>query len=113
MRADDDDTVALPNVPPTQLPFTSNDARRAVFDVFTSVIKPMLPKPQGDGSFKEGDPALMDTMLVTPISLVLPRPERLADIIKPTTGWDEASLERVRSSFALAAAGKRSVHIQA
>ena len=40
---------------PTSLPaFASNDAREAVYDVFSSFVKPLIPKPQTDGSFKDG-----------------------------------------------------------
>ena len=91
---------------PASLPaFSSNDARKAVYDVFSSFVKPLLPKPQTDGSFKDGDPALLDVLMPTPITLALPRAERLADLIKPPDGWDQPSLERARSFFALSAAG--------
>ena len=104
----DEDTSSDEEVmcPPASLPaFTSNAAREAVHDVFKSFIKPMLPKPQTDGSFKDGDPALLDVLMPTPTTLALPRAERLADLIKPLDGWDELSLERSRSFFALAVAG--------
>lgn len=40
---------------PASLPaFASNDAREAVYDVFSSFVKPLIPKPQTDGSFKDG-----------------------------------------------------------
>ena len=85
--------------------FTSNDARSAGYDVFEEFIRPMLPKPQKDGSYKDGDLELLDTLMSSPIELLLPRPERLADLIKPETGWDGESLARARAYFALAAAG--------
>lgn len=92
---------------PRRLPphFNSNDAREAVLDVFLSFVAPMLPKPQTDGSFKNGDPELLDTLMVTPLVLALPRAERLAHLINPVSGWDDASLKRARSFFLLAAAG--------
>jgi hypothetical protein len=65
----------------------------------------MLPKPQTDGSFKDGDPGLMDMLMPTPLTLNLPRAERLADLIRPNEGWDQESLLRARSFFSLSAAG--------
>jgi hypothetical protein len=85
--------------------FGSNDARSAAADVFFEFIKPMLPKPQTDGGFKGGDPALMDMLMPSPLTLNLPRAERLADLIRPNEGWDEESLLRARSFFLLSAAG--------
>lgn len=85
--------------------FGSNDARAATADVFFAFIKPTLPKPQTDGSFKDGDPSLMDFLMPTPLTLNLPRAERLADLIRPNEGWDEESLLRARSFFLLSAAG--------
>ena len=85
--------------------FSAAAARLTGLDVFNTFIKPMLPKPQGDGSFKDGDAVLLDSLMETPITLSLPRAERLADLIKPESGWDDKSLRRVRAFFALAAAG--------
>ena len=122
-------TPALPLVPPLHCPpplharplhaqphpplhpthpysfFGSNDARSTAADVFFQFIKPMLPKPQTDGSFKDGDPGLMDMLMPTPLTLNLPRAERLADLIRPNEGWDQESLLRARSFFSLSAAG--------
>ena len=95
----------LPSKPPSLPAFSSNAAREAVYDVFSAFLKPMLPKPQTNGSFKDGDPALLDVLMTTPTTLALPRAERLADLIKPPGGWDEPSIERARSFFGLAAAG--------
>ena len=97
----------LPPSPAEFEVFSSNDARAAACDVFISYIKPLLPKPQGDGSFKDGDAELLDSLMVTPIELALPRAERLSDLVKPEAGWDDASLRRSRDFFALAAAGVR------
>jgi len=85
--------------------FTSNAARAAVYEIFSSFVAPLLPKPQGNGSLRDGDAELLDALLLTPITLSLPRAERLADLIRLETGWDEPSLQRARSLFALAAAG--------
>ena len=45
--------------------------------MFITHIKSVLPKSQSDGSFKDGDAALLDALMASPITLDLPRPERL------------------------------------
>ena len=95
----------LPPEQPDAPAFSSDDARRATFAVFKSFVASLLPKPQSDGSFKDGDAELLDALMVTPIVLALPRAERLADLVKPAGGWDSESLEQARDFFALAAAG--------
>ena len=87
--------------------FGSAEARVAVLDVFLTFLKPLFPKPQTDGSFKDGDPELLDQLLESPCMLCLPRAERLADIVKCEEGWSAPSLERARNFFALTAAGVR------
>ena len=88
---------------PLQPGFDSGTARKAAADVFLSFLKPLLPKPQYNGSFKGGDVRLLDLLMPTPVTLALPRPERLADLIRPEGGWNEAALLRARSFFSLAA----------
>ena len=95
----------LPPEPPHVARFSSDAARQAVVEVFYRFVRPLLPKPQTDGGFKDGDPELLDMLMPTPVTLALPRAERLADLVRPQTGWDEPSMEKVRSFFALEAAG--------
>ena len=102
------DPTAEPSVveqQPTPPCFGSSDARAAVLDVFLNFLKPLLPKPQTDGSFKDGDPELLDQLMQSPCLLCLPRAERLSDIIRGEEGWSAATLERARNCFALTAAG--------
>ena len=100
-----EDEGVLPPMPTPLPPFDSKAARAAVYDVFSTFIRPLLPKPQTDGSFKDGDAALLDMLMASPVTFAGPRAERLADLIKPEDGWDEPSLQRARSYFSLAAAG--------
>ena len=51
--------------------------------MFFNFIRDILPKPQTDGSCKGGDHALVDVLMATPLTLNLPRAERLADLIRP------------------------------
>ena len=95
--------------PAEQPAFSSDDAKRAVLDVFLRFLKPLLPKPQGDGSYVDGNPERLDNLLVTPIHVNMPRAEKLAEFTKPDAGWDEESLCKVRSYFALDAMGLRFV----
>ena len=93
---------------PSDLPesvFASHAAKKAGADLFLEFVKPILPKPQTDGSFKDGDPELLNWSLKTPILLVLPRAERMCELLKPPGGWDEDSMAKVRDYFALEAAG--------
>ena len=93
-------------VPPTAgLQFDSSAAKQAGAHLFKEFVKPILPKPQTDGSFKDGDPELLNWSLKTPILLVLPRAERMCELLKPPGGWDEDSMAKVRDYFALEAAG--------
>ena len=85
--------------------WSSNDARNAGYDAFDTFVRLLIPKPQTDGSVKDGDPGLLDSMMSSPITLALPRPEIMAYIIRPQDGWDKDSLERARAFFALSAAG--------
>ena len=103
--ADESSSEELPPPPASRPAFDSRAARAAVYDVFKSFIVPLLPKPQTDGGFKDGDPGLLDALMPTPLTLALPRAERLSDLIKPQDGWDETSLQRSLSFFSLAAAG--------
>ena len=84
---------------------SSNMFRSAGWDVISTFVLPLLPKPQTDGSFKDGDPELLDALMTTPATLALPRPEQLADLIKPKDGWTDTLLQRARSFFALAGVG--------
>ena len=95
----------MPPAPEAVAYLDSSSARAAVYDVFHSFIQPMLPKPQSDGGFKDGDPTLLDSLMSTPSTLALPRAERLSDLIRPQLGWDQATLLRCRDFFSLAAAG--------
>ena len=78
-----------------------------MLDVFTTFIKPLLPKTQTDGSFKDGNAELLDQLMTSPCLLSLPRAERLADLVKMAGGgeWTAASMARARDFFALEAAG--------
>ena len=51
--------------------------------MLVNFIRNILPKPQTDGSCKGGDHALVDVLMATPLTLNLPRAERLADLIRP------------------------------
>jgi len=46
--------------------FSGDAARQAVFDVFYGFVRPLLPKPQTDGGFKDGD--LFSLVHATPLS---------------------------------------------
>ena len=102
---DESDEDSLPPPPPVMPTFSSVEARLAIHDVFMTFIKPIIPKAQSDGSFRDGDAELLDSLMTTPLTLALPRAERLADLLKPQSGWNEAGLQRTRSFFALSAAG--------
>lgn len=102
---DDSESDALPTLPPPRPSFSSVEARMAVHDVFMTFVKPILPKSQTDGSYRHGDPELLDVLMPTPVTLALPRAERLADLVRPSDGWDERNLARARSFFALSGAG--------
>ena len=97
----------LPERGPVPPMFSSNDARSAVADVFMTFLKPLLPKTQTDGSFKDGDAELLDQLMTSPCLLHLPRAERLADLVKMAGGgeWTDAAMLRARTFFALEAAG--------
>ena len=56
----------LPEAAVDGLKFGSNDARAAVLDVFQSFVKPLIPKPQSSGGFKDGDAELLDSLMSTP-----------------------------------------------
>ena len=101
----DSSDESVPSLPAQATAFSSDDARAAVYDVFSSFVAPLLPKPQGDGSFRDGDAELLDALMLTPITLGLPRAERLSDLIRPEDGWSDESLQRARSFFTLSAAG--------
>jgi hypothetical protein len=49
--------------------FTTNHARAAALQVFMLHIKDMIPKPQSDGSFKDGDAGLLDALMASPYSV--------------------------------------------
>ena len=107
-RGDEMETSSDEELPPAaeeRLQFDSKAARAAVYDVFHTFVVNLLPKPQTDGSFKDGDPSILDTLMTTPCTLALPRAERLSDLIKPQEGWDEPSMQRSLAFFGLAAAG--------
>ena len=71
----------LPSEPLHVARFSSGAARQAVIDVSYDFVRPLLPKPQTGGGFK--DPELLGMLMPTPVTLALPRAERLADLIRP------------------------------
>ena len=63
----------LPPEPPHVARFSSDAARLALVEVFYRFVRPLLPKPQTDGGFKDGDPELLHMLMPTPVTLALPR----------------------------------------
>ena len=85
---------SLPDEPAQAPAFDTKDARQAVRDVFREFVRPMLPKPQRNGSFRGGDAALLDSLMKDRLTFALPMAESMAALIRPEGDWDEACQPR-------------------